>query len=69
MRNLKKGSNELLSRTGTDSQTLKNLWLPKVRGVAGDGLGVWDGNAMKLGCDVQCTTTNVIKFTELKFFF
>ena len=32
----------------------------------GDALGVWDGNAIKLGCDDHCTTINVIKFTELK---
>ena len=32
MWNLKKGQNELLCRTGTDSQTLKNLWSPKERG-------------------------------------
>ena len=25
-----------------------------------DGLGVWDGNATKLGCDDHCTTINVI---------
>ena len=30
----------------------------------GDGLRVWDGNAIKLGCDDCCTTINVIKFTE-----
>ena len=35
-------------------------------GGVGDGLGVQDGNAMKLDCDDQCTTINVIKFTELK---
>ena len=29
-------------------------------------MGVWDGNAMKLGCDDLCTTINVIKFIELK---
>ena len=29
------------------------------------GLGVWDGNVLKLGCDDGCTTIN-IKFTELK---
>ena len=29
-----------------------------------DGLGVWDGNDIKLGCDDCCTTINVIKFTE-----
>ena len=32
----------------------------------GDGLGVWDGNAIKLGCDDHCTAINVIKFIELK---
>ena len=32
----------------------------------GDALGVWDGNAIKLGCDDRCTTINVIKFIELK---
>ena len=30
----------------------------------GDGLGVWDGNAVKLGCDDHCITINVIKFIE-----
>ena len=35
-------------------------------GVGGDGLGVWKGNAIKLGCDDNCTTINVIKFIELK---
>ena len=29
-----------------------------------DGLGVWDGNAIKLGWDEHCTTINVIKFIE-----
>ena len=24
-----------------------------------DALGVWDGNAIELGCDDHCTTTNV----------
>ena len=31
-----------------------------------DGLGVWDGNAVKLGCDDHCTTINIMKFIELK---
>ena len=31
-----------------------------------DGLGVWDGNAVKLGCDDHCTTINVIKHIEFK---
>ena len=26
----------------------------------GDALRVWDGNAIKLGCDDHCTTINVI---------
>ena len=30
----------------------------------GDGLGVWYGNAIKLGCDDRCKTINVIKFIE-----
>ena len=30
----------------------------------GDVLGIWDGNAIKLGCDDRCTTINVIKFME-----
>ena len=65
MWNLKKGHNELLCRTDTDSQTLKNLWFPKETGWGvGDVLGVWDGNAIKLGCDDCCTTINVIKFIE-----
>ena len=29
-----------------------------------DGLEVWDGNVVKLGCDDGCTTINIIKFTE-----
>ena len=28
-------------------------------------LGVWDGNAIKFGCDDCCTTINVIKFIKL----
>ena len=35
MWNLKKGHNELLCRTDSDSQTLKNLWFPY-----GTGCGV-----------------------------
>ena len=57
MWNLKKGHNELLCRTDTDSQTLKNL-----RQVEGQGyaLGMWEGNPIKLDCDDHCTTINVI---------
>ena len=29
-------------------------------GGRGNGLGFWDGNAIKLGCDDYCTTINVI---------
>ena len=36
MWNVKKAHNELLCRTDTDSQTLKNLWFPK-----GDSSGGW----------------------------
>ena len=68
MWNLKKGYNKLLCRTDTDPQTLKNLWFPKET-VLGDALGVWNGNAIKLGCDDYCTTINIIKFTEFFFFF
>ena len=52
MWNLKKGYNELLYRTETDSPTLKNLWLPKETGWGGDteewarGLGQ---NCFKIG--------------------
>ena len=31
-----------------------------------DGLGIWNRNAIKLGCDDHCTTINVTKFIELK---
>ena len=59
MWNLKKGHNDLC-RTDTDSQTLKNLRFPNETGWGGNALGVWDGNAIKLGCDDHCTTINVI---------
>ena len=32
---------------------------------SGDGLGAWDGHAVKLGRDGHCTTKNVVKFTAL----
>ena len=59
-----------MGRTETDSQTLKNLWLPKETGCGRrDGLGVWDGNVLKSGCDDGCTTINIIKLknNKLKF--
>ena len=39
----------------------------KRRGYGGerDGLGVGDGNVLKLGCGDDCTTINIIKFIEL----
>ena len=65
MWNLKKGHNELLCKTDTDLETLKNLWFPNEIGrVLGDALVVWDRNAIKVGCDDRCTTINVIKFIE-----
>ena len=30
----------------------------------GDALSVWDGNAIKFGCNDSYTTINVIKFNE-----
>ena len=60
MWNLKKGHNELLCRTDSDSQTEK-LWFPNETGWGvGDALRVWDGNAMKFGCDDCCTPIHVI---------
>ena len=57
MWNLKKGHNELLCRTD-----FEKLMVSKGDGLGGgkDGLGVWDGNVIKLGCDDHCTTINVI---------
>ena len=56
MWNLRKGHNELLCITDTDSTDFENLWFPNETGwEVGDGLGVWDGNAKKLGCDDRCT--------------
>lgn len=58
---------DLLCRTDTDPETLKNFWSPKETGWQGrDGLWVWDGNTVKLGRDDCCKTINTTKFTELK---
>ena len=65
----KKGYNELTARAETNSETLKNLWLPRETGweTGGkDGLRGWDRNVLKLVCDDGCTTINIIKFIELK---
>ena len=44
---------------------MKILWFPNETGWGvGGWAGVWDGNAIKLGCDDHCTTINVIKFIE-----
>ena len=61
MESEKKGQNELLCRTDTDSHTLKNLWFPKET-VLGwrDALGLWDRNPIKWDCDGHCTSANVI---------
>ena len=61
MWNLKKGRNELLCRTDTDSD-FEELMVSKGEGLGGEecALGVWDGNTIKLYCDDHCTTTNVI---------
>ena len=34
--------------------------------VGRDGLGVWDGNVLKLGYDGGSITVNIIQFIELK---
>ena len=64
MESKKKGHEELLCRTDTDSQ---NLWFPKKTGWGwGDALRVWDGNGIKFCWVDHCTTINVIKFFEKK---
>ena len=66
MWNLKKRIQWIFCRTDTDSQTWKNIKLPKETGCGRrDGQGVWDGN-VKLGCDDRCTTVTVIKCIEFK---
>lgn len=65
MWNLRRGHNELLGRTDTDSQTLKNLWFPKETGWGvREALRVQDGNAIKSGCGDCCIPVNVVKFNE-----
>ena len=46
----------------------ENLMVSKGDRLGGgeDALGVWDGNAIKLGCDDHCATINAIKFIEYK---
>ena len=64
MQNLKKGHNDLLCRTNTNSQTLKTQFLNEIGQGWGNELGGWDGYVIKLGCDDHCTTIIVIKFIE-----
>jgi len=64
MWNLKKGQTELLCRKDTDSQTLKNFWFPPPFVGWRDVLGLWDGNPVKLNCDDQYTSTDVINSFE-----
>ena len=47
----------------TDFEKLMVSKCDRLGGV-GDGMGVWDENAIKLGCDHHCITINVIKFFE-----
>ena len=57
----KKGQNELLCKTDTDSQTLKKLSFPKKQfGEWENVLELWNENPIKLDCDDHCTTINVI---------
>ena len=65
MWNLKKGYNEPLCRTDTDSETLKKLWFPNETDLGvGDALGVGNGNAIKFGCDDHSIIITIIKFIE-----
>ena len=57
--------NELVFRTDADSQALKTYGFQMRHvGGRGDALGVWTGNAIKLGCEDHCKTINIIKFIE-----
>ena len=38
----------------------------KLGAVGRCGLGVWDGNVLKLGCADGCTAKNIINSNELK---
>ena len=62
MCSLKKGHSELLYRTDTDSQTLKNLQF--ANGLGGCALRVCGGNTIKFGCEDCCTPVKIIKFIE-----
>ena len=62
---MKNGKAELLCRTNTGSQTLKNLWsLEETVEGWGDVLGLWDRNPVKLDFYDHNTTTDVINSFE-----
>ena len=54
---------EYYSAQGIWSFSKSGVQMRQVVGWA-DTLRVWDGNAIKLGCDDCCTPINVIKFIE-----
>ena len=63
----------IISANKNYNEQILTHWLWKTYGLQrrqfggwGDGLRVWNGRDIKLGCDVRCTTINVIKFIELK---
>ena len=67
MWNLKKGWNELLCRTDTDSTDFEKRMVSKREfGGWGDALGMWDGKPIKLDCDDHCTTIHVINSLSKK---
>ena len=57
----KKDTNEPICRTETDSQTLKNVWLPKGTGVGGEG---WTGS---LGWHVHTEVYGIIANRDLLY--
>ena len=46
----------------TQTEKLNGFQMRQGWGWQRDGLGIWDGNAIKLGCDDHCTTINVTEF-------
>ena len=65
MLNLKKGHNELLCKQIVTHRLWKTYGFQRRQVWGwGDALRVWDGNAIKFGCDDCCTTRSVIKFIE-----
>ena len=64
---LTKGTNELICWTEIDSQTKKLMVVKGDRWGGGrSGLGVWNGNVLKLGCDDGSIRINIVKFIKLK---